>query len=364
MDLSKAFDTLDHNILLHKLRHYGIRGTCLALLKSYLSERKQFVEFNGVKFSLANITTGVPQGSILGPLLFIIYTNDISNACDIFKSIVYADDTTLMSTLSAFNSHGENTVSDNINELLAKIDVKKSKFMLFYTVSDNIKAELAKINVKKSKFMLFYMPGRNLQISNLHVNNIKLECLDSFNFLGITIDTHLTWEEHINLIANNISRTVDVIDRLKNYIPENALLTIYNTLIIPHLNYGILTWEFITDKILKIHKKAVRSITLSKYNAHTEPIFKTLKLLKINDIFRCQTLKFCYKLINGNLPVYFNHGDWYSPIGNIHCYNTRGQNKLFIYRKNHEFAKRCLLHEVIITFNNTPLCIMNKIHTH
>ena len=122
LDLSKAFDTLDHNILLHKLDHYGIRGTRLALLKSYLSERKQFVEFNGVKSSLANITTGVPQGSILGPLLFIIYTNAISNACDIFKSIFYADDTTLMSTLSAFNSHGKNTVSDNINEGLAKID--------------------------------------------------------------------------------------------------------------------------------------------------------------------------------------------------------------------------------------------------
>ena len=85
LDLSKAFDTLDHNILLHKLCHYGIRGTCLALLKCYLSERKQFVEINGVKSSLANITMGVPQGSILGPLLFIIYTDDISNACDILK---------------------------------------------------------------------------------------------------------------------------------------------------------------------------------------------------------------------------------------------------------------------------------------
>ena len=107
LDLSKTFDTLDHTILLHKLDYCGIRGTCLALLKSYLSERKQFVEFIGVKSSLANITTGGPQVSILGPLLFIIYTNDISNACDIFKSIVYADDTTLMSTLSDFSSHGK-----------------------------------------------------------------------------------------------------------------------------------------------------------------------------------------------------------------------------------------------------------------
>ena len=139
------------------------------------------------------------------------------------------------------------------------------------------------------------MPGRNLQIPNLHITNIKLECSDYFNFLGITIDKHLTWKEHINLIANKISRTVGVINRLKNYIPENALLTIYNTLIIPHLNYEILTWGFNSDRIFKIQKKTVRSITLSKYNAHTEPIFKTLKLLKINDIFKCQTFKLCYK---------------------------------------------------------------------
>ena len=100
--------------------------------------------------------------------------------------------------------------------------------------------------------MLFYMPGRNLQIPNLHINNIKLECLDSFNFLGITIDKHLTWKEHIHLIANKISRTVGVINRLKNYIPQNVLFTIYNTLIMPHLNYGILTWGFNSDRIFKI----------------------------------------------------------------------------------------------------------------
>ena len=89
--------------------------------------------------------------------------------------------------------------------------------------------------------MLFYMPGRNVIIPNLHINSTKLECLDSFNFLGITIDKHLTWKEHTNLIANKISRTVGVITKLNHYIPQNVLLTIYNTLILPHLNYGILT---------------------------------------------------------------------------------------------------------------------------
>ena len=149
-----------------------------------------------------------------------------------------------MSTLSAFKSHGKNTVSDNINEELAKID-------------EWLKLNKLSLTVKKSKFMLFYMPGRNVIIPNLHINSIKLECLDSFNFLGSTIDKHLTWREHINLIANKISRTIGVINRLKHYIPQNVLLTVYNTLIIPPLNYGILTWGFNADRILKIQKKAV-----------------------------------------------------------------------------------------------------------
>ena len=132
-----------------------------------------------------------------------------------------------------------------------------------------------------------------------------------------------------------------------------------------HLNYGILTWGLNSDRILQIQNIAVRSIVLSKYNAHTEPIFKTLKLLKIKDILRYQTLKFCYILINGNLLAYSNHGDWYSLISNIHCYNTRRQNKLFTYRKKIiNLRKTCLCHEVVITLNNTPLSILNKIHTH
>ena len=134
-----------------------------------------------------------------------------------------------MITLSAFTSHEKNTVCDNINEERARI-------------GEWLKLNKLSLNVKKSKYMLFYMPGRNVSIPNLHINSIKLECLDSFNILGITIDKHLILEEHAHFIANNISRTVCVINRLKHYIPQNVLLTSYNTLIIIHLNNGILTW--------------------------------------------------------------------------------------------------------------------------
>ena len=135
---------------------------------------------------------------------------------------------------------GKNNVNDNIHEELSKID-------------EGLKLNKLSLNVKKSKF---YMPGRNVIILNLHINSIKLECLDYFNFLCITLDKHLTWKEHIHLIVDKIYRTVGVINRLKHYLPQNVLLTICKTLITPHLNYGILTWGFNADRILKIQKKS------------------------------------------------------------------------------------------------------------
>ena len=122
LDLSKAFDTLDHNILLDNLHYYGIRNTPLDIFKNYLTNMKQYVEIDSVKSKMGEIQTGVPQGSILGQLLFIIYINDIKTYTELFNVITYADDTTLMSTLGSFNSNqNENSVEQNINEELNKI---------------------------------------------------------------------------------------------------------------------------------------------------------------------------------------------------------------------------------------------------
>lgn len=145
LDLSKAFDTLDHNILLSKLQFYGFRNSALEFCKSYLSNRKQFVQINNAKSSEADITMGVPQGSILGPLLFIIYMNDIIRSSNSFKFIMFADDTTLFTTLKSNGHH--DIYNERLNSELEKISIW-------------LKVNKLSLNVKKTKAMVFHMPQK------------------------------------------------------------------------------------------------------------------------------------------------------------------------------------------------------------
>ena len=146
LDLSEAFDTLDHSILINKLKYYGIQGCALDLIKNYLSNRQQCVEINNIKSSFINLSTEVTQGSILGPLLFIIYINDFPKASKIFKSVIYADDATLIANLSDFKHHNYHTFNNNM------INIELQKF------SHWLMSNKLTLNLQKSKYMLFYKP--------------------------------------------------------------------------------------------------------------------------------------------------------------------------------------------------------------
>ena len=180
LDLSKAINTIDHTILIDKLKYYGVHEINLKLFSSYLENRKQYTEIDNVKSNTSLITTGVPQGSILRPLLFIIYINDFAQATKLFNFLIYADDTTLSSTLSTFNDniHDQN-LETLINEELLKI-------------SEWLKINKLSLNVVKSKYMIF----KNIQTLNLKIDSIYIEQVTDLIFLGLIIDTNLNWKKH------------------------------------------------------------------------------------------------------------------------------------------------------------------------
>ena len=254
LDLSKAFDTIDHLILIDKLKYYGINGTNLNLFSSYLNNRKQYTEIDHIKSNMLPMTTGIPQGSILGPLLFIIYINDFAQASKIFNFIIYADDTTLSSTLNTFN---DNIQNDNLESLINYELLK---------INEWLKINKLSLNIAKSKYMTFQRTNKNIQTLTLKIDIINIEQVKEFNFLGLIIDTNLNWKRHTEKIG--------ILNKLKHVLSQQIKTLLYNSLIVPHINYCIMVWGFQTNRIIKLQKKALRIITLSNYNSHTEPLHK------------------------------------------------------------------------------------------
>ena len=332
LDLSKAFDTLNFNILLNKLQYYGIDGISLSLIRSYLTDRFQYVQFENSESDLLEIKTGIPQGSIIGPLFFSIMINDLVNSSNKFKFLMYADDTTIYFNLEDFPIENR--------EVLINNELEK--------VNKWLKLNKLAVNVDKTKSMLFHKrrPVTPIQFS---MNNRIIDVVQYFNYLGIMLDADMSWKTHVAMVRNKLSRINGILHRLKYIYPQSILITLYKSLFVPHINYGSLLWGHAGGALDKIQKKAVRTITYSNYIAHSEPLLKELNLLKVKDLFELKILKFLFKLYHNNLPPYFN--SYRSHLEKIVTPYTLRPHPLPVPRVSHVFAEAGLLYKLVVIKN-------------
>ena len=225
IDLSKAFDTVNHDILLAKLKHYGIRGISLKWFESYLSGRMQYVNFNGYSSCYKQVKCGVPQGSILGPLLFLIYINDLCNVSNALDLLLFADDTSIF-----FSNKNLESLSFTVNNELNKL-------------TEWFFANKLSINIKKSNYMVF-RPRQKRQTPDIKValNNHDLTRVKETVFLGVVLDEHLTWIPHITNVARKISKSVGIMYKASFCLSKNSLATLYYSLVYPYLQYCVSVW--------------------------------------------------------------------------------------------------------------------------
>ena len=293
LDISKAFDKVWHDGIIFKLKSYGVEGELLSLLKNYLENREQRVVLNGQTSEWRKIMSGVPQGSVLGPLLFLIYINDLPDGINSLCKI-FADDTSLFSKV--YDIHNS---ASKLNDDLEKISYWAYQWKMQFNPDPNKQANEVIFSRKTS--------SNNLPHPPIKFNKIDISECPHQKHLGIVLDSKLNFNAHVDQKIKKCNRIIGLIRRLSVTLPRNALLTIYKTFVRPHLDYGDILYdkpnnENFQNKLEKVQYRACLAITGAIQGTSRTKLYDELGLHSLIKRRWSNKLIFFYKILNGLLP--------------------------------------------------------------
>ena len=337
LDFSKAFDTVNHDILLRKLYVLGIRGTAHGWIKSYLSNREQFVVFNNTQSTKKMINCGVPQGSILGPLLFLLYINDMAAVSHVLFPILFADDTNVFLNGS------------NVDDMIRTMNNELMK------INEWLYCNKLSLNVSKTHFIIFKSQGMRNPIVNesLVIRNEVIKRDRKTKFLGVMIDEKLSWTEHINYIKSKIAKGIGIICKARKLLNIKTLCTLYYCFVYPYLNYCNEIWggspKTHLSPLVKLQNRVIRLISFSGWNVDCDSLYENYEVLQLYKVYVYKIANVMFQVKHKIAPKVLH--DMFVLNRECHNYETRQSDHFHVPQAKRNYLQRSITYKGVQVWN-------------
>jgi hypothetical protein len=346
LDIRKAFDSINHEILLRKLDHYGFRGHASKFITSYLSNRKQFTVVNDTNSQTHCINYGVPQGSILGPLFFLLFINDLPNAANEATVRLFADDTAIF-----LSGHETQRLTEQAQIVISKIQT-------WYLLNR------LELSIDKSQFVLFHKPNHpsvNL-ITEFKIGESIIKRVQDTKYIGVTLDENLNWDKHIANVCKSLVPFYGVFYNIRHFMNDKFARIIYYSTIYSRIQYGIELYGSATktrlDKIQTIQNGLVKILCKKDRLYRTNDLHADLRILKVKDIYESALLKLAYNWSSGSqIPSFTN---FYELRNDIHDYETRNRRNFSTNRYRTNYGKTTARNVSAHLWNNLDPDVQNS----
>ncbi len=345
LDLKKAFDTVDAQTLLFKLQCLGINNTELAWFKNYLIDRSQCVAFSGATSDECNLSCGVPQGSILGPLLFVTFINDITQSISECKIVLYADDTIIL-----FASNNPDIIKEKLEQ-----DLMNANRWL--------KSNKLNLNISKCKWMMFGTARklRHAKATDISIGDVPLEKVQTYKYLGMWMDSQLNWHHHLDKMRAKISQRLGVLRRVRSFLTEDITKNLFNAMVMPLFDYCDVIYaktdNTSLNKLQRLHNRGGKLILRVGKDTATTDVQAQLRWIPLAKRVIYHTNILTYKCLTGLAPEYLSR--YFKYVDHPYQTRYREQHMLYVPKPKTELMKRAFRYNGAINWNLIPITCKN-----